>query len=130
VSEPVFLTLQDVGFLHQRSIERYGGTLGVRDQSGLEAAVGQPKNLFYYAQGDLFDLAAAYAFHIAQAQAFLDGNKRTAVAAALNFLYINGIRIQFDQDAFYSAMIGIAEKRVSKVDLAASLRDQARRGTA
>ena len=81
MSEPVFLTMEDVEFLHRGSIRRFGGTHGVRDRATLESAVNQPKNLFYYGQGDVFEVAAGYAFHIAQAQAFLDGNKRTAMAA-------------------------------------------------
>jgi death-on-curing protein len=125
VSDPIFLTTQDIEYLHERSIARYGGTLGVRDQSGLEAAVNQPKNTFYYAHGDLFDIAAAYAFHIAEAQAFLDGNKRSAAAAALSFLELNDITTQFDGALLYDSLIGIAEKRVTKNDLAASLRKQA-----
>jgi death-on-curing protein len=126
VKDPVFLSVGDVEFLHRRSIERYGGTLGVRDRATLEAAVNQPKNVFFYAQGDHFDIAAAYAFHIAEAQAFLDGNKRAAAAAAFNFLNTNGILHEFDPVAFYEAMIGIAKKQVTKADLATMLRRQFR----
>jgi death-on-curing protein len=124
VNEPIFLTLEDVGFLHKRSIARYGGTLGVRDQSGLEAAVNHPKNVLNYANGDVFDIAAAYAFHIAEAQAFLDGNKRTAAAAALNFLEANGVTQQFNAVELYDAMILIAAKKLTKAELASSLRNQ------
>lgn len=125
--EPQFLSVDAVEFLHSRSIARYGGTMGIRDRGGLEAAVNQPLNTYYYGRGDLFDIAAAYAFHIAEAQAFLDGNKRTAVAAALNFLALNGVETAFDSRKLYDAMIGIAEKRIGKTDLARLLRDQAHR---
>ena len=124
MTEPRFLSVEDVEFLHRRSIERYGGTLGIRDHFGLEAAVNHPKNVFYYGQGDSFDIAAAYAYHIAESQAFLDGNKRTAVAAALNFLNLNGVTTLFDASAIYDAMIAIAEKRMTKFDLASVLRKQ------
>ena len=53
-------------------------------------------NTYYYGHGDIFDVAAAYAFHIAQAQAFLDGNKRAGVSAALGFLDINKVRVLTD----------------------------------
>jgi death-on-curing protein len=66
MSEPFFLTVDDVQFLHRLSIERFGGTLGVRDMNGLEAAVYHPQNVYFYAHGDLCDIAAAYAFHIAE----------------------------------------------------------------
>jgi death-on-curing protein len=73
----------------------------------------------------LFDIAASYAFHIAEAQAFLDGNKRTAVAAALTFLKGNGVALRIDDAAIYDAIIAIAEKRMTKTDLANILRKSA-----
>lgn len=77
-----------------------------------------PRNVYFYGRGDLFDVAAAYAFHIAQAQAFLDGNKRTGMAAALVFLELNGARIPERTNLLYEAMIAIAEKRSDKEQLA------------
>lgn len=70
----------------------------------------------------MFGIAAAYAFHIAQAQAFLDGNKRTAIAAAMTFLEWNGIPTKTSTDMLYDAMIAIAEKRMTKGELAEVLR--------
>ena len=121
MSEPHFLSVADVEVLHQRSIARYGGTLGLRDRGGLEAAVNQPRNTFYYGHGDLFDIAAAYAFHIAESQSFLDGNKRTAVAATFVFLELNGVVVAVEWTRIYDAMIAIAERRMSKAELAALL---------
>jgi death-on-curing family protein len=74
-------------------LEQHGGQDGVRDPWALESAVIHPRNVFYYAQGDLFDVAAAYAFHLAESQAFLDGNKRTGIAVALVFLRLNGVTV-------------------------------------
>ena len=126
MSEPVFLSLQEILFLHERSIARYGGTLGIRDQSGLDAAANHPLNVWFYMHGDVFDIAAAYMFHIAEAQAFLDGNKRTAVAAGLNFLAANNIELNFDAGLLYEAMIKIGTRRMSKAELAAELRNQSK----
>ena len=125
MSEPGFLNVEQVEWLHQVAIDRFGGSHGLRDRLQLEGAVFHPRNVYYYAQGDLFDVAAAYAFHISEAQAFLDGNKRTAIAAALVFLDSNGIAIPSDTQRLYDAMIGISEKRVSKANLAALLRELA-----
>ena len=127
--EPKFITVPEVLALHRLSIKRYGGTLGIRDQGGLEAAIFHPQNVYFYGNGDLFDIAAAYAFHIAQGQCFLDGNKRTAVGAALVFLAANGVDREFDDRAIYDLLIGIAEKRATKQDLAACLRGSARPGS-
>jgi death on curing protein len=121
-----FLTVDDIHFLHRLSIEEFGGTLGIRDPGGLESAVFHPQNVAEYGNGDLFDVAAAYAFHIAESQCFLDGNKRTAAAAALNFLANNETGIEeVDDSKLYDLLMGIAEKRFTKSDLAAYLRDAA-----
>ncbi|MEI9999010.1 MAG: hypothetical protein WDO13_07490 [Verrucomicrobiota bacterium] len=64
----------------------------------------------------------AYAFHIAQAQACFDGNKRTAVASAFLFLERNGVSTDFDSMPLYEAMIAIAERRMDKSQLAELLR--------
>jgi death-on-curing protein len=74
MTEPTFLTLEQVQDLHHRALELHGGQDGVRDPWALESAVIHPRNVNYYAQGDLFDVAAAYAFHLAEAHAVLDGN--------------------------------------------------------
>lgn len=122
MSDRVFLSFEQVEAIHARQIERYCGTGGIRDPGGLEAAVFHPQNVFFYGQGDLFDIAAAYAFHIAQAQAFLDGNKRTAIGATLAFLELNGVTTETATTPLYEAMIAIAERRMSKQELANLLR--------
>lgn len=123
MTEPLFLTVKQVERLHEKLIIRFGGTLGLRDPLLFEGAVIHPRNVYYYAQGDLFDVAAAYAFHIAQAQSFLDGNKRTGMAAAITFLEINGVSLPMDTNRLYEAMIAIAEKRMDKRLFASLLRD-------
>src|SRR5690606_3854541 len=85
MSEFVFLSVEEVEMLHQWSLGRFGGQDGIRDRNAFESAVYHPQNIYFYDQGDVFDIAAAYCYHIAQAQAFLDGNKRTAAAAAIVF---------------------------------------------
>jgi death-on-curing protein len=67
-------------------------------------------------------VAAAYAFHLAESQAFLDGNKRTGIAVALVFLRLNGVTVPRATEELYAAMIAIAEKRMGKPELAALLR--------
>ena len=123
MSEPRFLKIEEVLRGHQRSLELFGGIDGVRDEGGLESAVMHPQNVFFYGGGDLFDVAAAYAFHIAEAQAFLDGNKRTAAIAALTFLRSNGVNVDFDSmPRLHEAMIGIAKRKMDKGGLAGVLR--------
>ena len=122
MSDPVFLTLHQVKALHRMALDRHGGRDGIRDAATLESAVMHPCNVWLYGQGDLFDIASAYAFHLAQAQAFLDGNKRTGLAAALVFLEVNGVSVPEATDELYPAMIAIAERRLDKPGMAALLR--------
>ena len=91
--EPRFLTRELIDLLHRESLMQYGGSEGVRDQGGLESAIDAPKNIHLYESGDIYEIAAGYAFHIAEAQAFVDGNKRTGIAAALIFLDIHGCEV-------------------------------------
>ena len=122
--EPIFLTLPQVLRLHQISLEAHGGIDGIRDQGGLESALAAAENTWFYRGGDVFDIAAAYAFHLAEAQAFLDGNKRTAIASALTFLVLNQAYARPNQDEAYAAMIAISARRMDKTGLAELLRRQ------
>jgi len=123
---PLFLDLSQVEELHEASLKAYGGTSGCRDTGMVESAMGAAKNTFFYGDGDLFDVAAAYAYHIGQAQAFLDGNKRTAISTALASLAGNGFAklptAEF-MNQLYEAMIAIAERRLDKPGLAKLMRD-------
>jgi death-on-curing protein len=118
--EPQFLSLATVLWLHRQSLEKHGGLDGVRDLGGVESALGSAQNTYFYGGGDRFDIAAAYAYHLAEAQAFLDGNKRTAVACALTFL--GGPSP--NQLELYDAIISIAKREMDKAGLAAVLRRQ------
>jgi death-on-curing protein len=118
VKAPKFLDTESVFKLHTASLQRFGGSEGIRDLGLIESALGAAMNTHHYGNGDLFDIAASYAYHLAQAQAFLDGNKRTAVVTALSFLEINGVVKTPENLALYDAMIAIAERRLDKAGLA------------
>jgi death on curing protein len=127
VSDPDLLTVEDVLLLQEEQLARYGGGAGVRDPGALDSAVATPRATFdgQFVHEDLFAMAAAYAFHIAQNQPFVDGNKRTGLAAALVFLDLNGIAVADPEGNLYTAMIEIAEKQLHKHGLAALLRELA-----
>jgi len=123
MNDPVFISREVVMDIHRASLERHGGMDGLREPGLLESALMQPEAAYYYARGDLAAIAAAYAFHIAQNQPFLDGNKRTALGAALLFLKVNEVDVdKYDDAELYDAMIGIAEKRLDKAAVAALFR--------
>lgn len=84
-----FLETEDVLDLHEESLTRYGGATGLREPGLLDSALASAHNTFLYANGDVYDVAAAYGFHLAESQCFFDGNKRTGIGAALLFLKLN-----------------------------------------
>ena len=122
MNEPVFLSREAVDLIHEASLREFGGADGLRNEHGLESALAQTMHEFYYREADLFQIAAAYAYHIAENQPFIDGNKRTGLLSALNFLAANGIDANEPVEEFYDAMIALAEKRLDKPGLAAVFR--------
>lgn len=118
--DPLFLTLEEVLAIHEDRIGKYAGTFGVRDLGLLQSAMGTVEATFdgSYLHGTVFEMAAAYLFHICRNHPFLDGNKRTALACALAFLRLNGTRIEAPQDDLYDLVIGVAEGNVTKADVA------------
>jgi death-on-curing protein len=59
VSEPVFLRVEQVDRFHRQGLDIFGGIDGIRDRGLLESAVVQPQHVFFYEQGDLYEIAAA-----------------------------------------------------------------------
>jgi death-on-curing protein len=118
VKDPDFLTLDDLLALHADRVERYGGSLGVRDLGGLSAALGMPSATFggAFLHPTLPEMAAAYLFHVSQARGFVDGNKRAALAAALAFLALNGHELAVDPDALCEVCMAVAAGKASKAD--------------
>ena len=125
--KPRFLTLEDVLFLHEDRIARYGGTRGVRDIELLQSALGMPSATFSGAllHESMPHMAAAYLFHIAKNHPFLDGYKRTALAAAIAFLEINAWSLDADPDELIETVLGVAAGTISKSALAVFFEEHA-----
>lgn len=122
--EPVFLTRDQIDEIHRDQVDEYGGIHGLRDEGALESAIAQPLNVYFYGDGDLHEIAAAYAYHIAESQAYLDGNKRTGVQAALDFLEVNGVDTSgLPELAAYEAMIKVAKHELDRRGLARFFRE-------
>ena len=90
MSEPVWVPARAVHIIHDRQIARHGGASGLRDDGLLQNALQRPINKWQYENTDTFGCAAAYAFGVAKAHAFVDGNKRTAFVTSVTFLRLNG----------------------------------------
>ena len=121
---PQFLTLDEVMDIHRNQIERYGGTLGVRDAALLESALAAPQSGFgdQYLHGDLFEMASAYLFHVVQNHPFLDGNKRVGTAAALTFLELNGVETKIPNQALVAMVLAVAQGETEKSAIAVFFR--------
>jgi death on curing protein len=117
---PTFLTLDDLLDSHTEQIAKYGGTHGVRGIGLLESALAQPEAQFggQYLHADLFEMAAAYLYHIVQNHPFIDGNKRVGLEAALVFLEINNLSLNATDDELIDLTLRTAQSLVSKTEIA------------
>jgi len=121
---PDFLELVEVLTIHADQIERYGGDAARRDAGLLESAVAMPRAMFggEFLHRDLYEMGAAYLYHIVQNHPFVDGNKRTGTAAALVFLELNGVAINADEDALVALVLDVAQGRADKARITEFLR--------
>ena len=125
---PLFLDLEEVLAIHHDQITRSGGTAGIRDLGLLQSTLATPQAGVgkQYFHADLFEMAAAYLFHIVRNHPFVDGNKRTSVAAALVFLEMNGIEIRASDEALVKIVLAVAEGKLQKGALAEFFRRHTR----
>ena len=123
MSEPRWLTLRDVEDMHGEQLVLFGGPSGIRDPGLLESALDRPRNKWAYEGSDLPDLAAANAFGISRNHPFVDGNKRTAFAAMMAFLRVNGVRFSPPSEQATAIMLDLAAGLVSEEGLARWIRD-------
>lgn len=91
----IYLTVEQVLFLHDRLIEETGGQHGIRDLGGLESAVARPEAAFGETEfyPDIFAKAAVLLDGLTRNHPFVDGNKRISISTAVLFLQLNGYRL-------------------------------------
>jgi death-on-curing protein len=126
---PRFLTLEEVIEIQADQIERYGGRPGTRDMDLLQSAVAMPESGFgeHYLHGDLFEMAAAYLFHLVRNHPFVDGNKRAGAMAAFTFLKLNGLTLTAGNTEFESVVLSVAQGKMGKAGVAEFLRKHAKK---
>lgn len=114
-----FLSKEIIYLFHSDQIRLYGGKDGVRDEGLLDSALAQPQASFggEYVHKTLFEMAAAYGFHICQNHPFFDGNKRTALIAMYTFLHVNGYKINADKKGLYAIVLELADGKITKAEL-------------
>jgi len=125
--EPVFLSLAEALEIHRDQVERYGGDPGVRDLALLESALAVPAAGFggVRLHADLYEMAAAYLFHIVRNHPFVDGNKRVGAVAALVFLSMNGLELRAGERACERLVRDVASGAADKATVTAFMRKHA-----
>ena len=93
MNKPCWVPESAVRAIHGELTAEHGGIAGLRDSGLLSASLSRPQHLFNYSDPDLFDIAAAYAYGLAKNHAFVDGNKRIALAIIDVFLRLNNYKL-------------------------------------
>ena len=121
-----FLSLEAALYIHREQIEAHGGAHGIRDQNGLESALGAAEQTFAYTES-LYEVAAQYLVSLSRNHPFLDGNKRIAAACMLVFLDLNGIEPTFGSGELFEWTMEAAIGAVKREQLAERLRKHSRK---
>ena len=113
----LFLYKTEVIEIHKKLIKEFGGIHGLRDEGALESALASAENRAYYENADIATCAATYAYHLTQAHAFIDGNKRIAAAVSEIFAEINGLKLNATNDQIVDLFLSIASGEKSRNDV-------------
>jgi len=128
LKEPVFLGLDEIIEIHHDQIKRYGGRPGVLDIEILKSTIAMPSATFdgNYLHTAIYEMAAAYLFHIVRNHPFVDGNKRTGAVASIVFLILNGIDFHANENDFEYIVLRTAEGKIDKATIARFFESNAR----
>jgi len=121
-----FVNIQEAIDIHKDQIVKFEGLYGIRDLNLLISAINTPCATFgkQYLHADIFEMAAAYMYHIIKNHPFVDGNKRAGFVTALVFLQYNNITIDLTFASAYNLTIKIASSKISKEEAAQFLRSR------
>ena len=110
---------------HLDQLREHGGLPGIRDENALEAALARaPQKAHYQPETDLAALAAAYAFGLAKAHPFIDGNKRIAFLTAMIFLGLNGKDLDATEAEVVQTMTALAAGSLTEPAMAKWIRER------
>lgn len=114
-----FLTTEQVLEIHREMIDRYGGEGAIRNLGLIDSAVAMPRQTFggKNLHPSIPAMAAAYLCHLCSNHGFVDGNKRTAAAAALVFLDANRFELALTIDELERLTVDVASSRLDKTCL-------------
>ena len=128
--QPWFLDIDHTMRLHRSLIETYGGSEGIRDVGLLHSALAMPQASFggEFLHRDLFEMSAAYLYHIVQNHPFIDGDKRTGAAAAIIFLSMNDMELIVEEEALVNLVLQVARGAIGKPKITAFMKTYTKPG--
>ena len=115
----ILLTVEEISDLHDKLIERTGGSHGLRDQSLLESAVYSAMSGFgdNEAYPSVEEKAARLMFSLTNNHAFVDGNKRIGVFTMLMTLQLNNVKIKYTQTELISLGLSVADGKTKYIEI-------------
>jgi|SRR5215204_5132944 len=116
----------DVLTVHAALIAETGGTRGLRDEALFDSALAAAENRYHYEAADVVSCAATYAYHLTQAHAFFDGNKRLGASITEAFLETNGFELVMTNEELVNLFLAIASSKLSRDDVEQRLRERAK----
>ena len=124
----IYLTAEQILFLHARLIAETGGSHGLRELNLLLSAVGRPQATFVARElyPDVYHKAVALLDSLIRTHPFIDGNKRTAIAAAAIFLRQKGLHLQAGQLELERFTFGAAQAQFTLEQMVTWLRSHTR----
>ena len=109
-----WLTQRMILSFHGETLQRHGGSPGLRDEALLESTLARPHNRAAHkpaaddTDATVFDLTAEYCAGIIRNHPFVDGNKRTGLLSAVVFVSLNGHRLTVDETDIVTTIEAVA----------------------
>ena len=124
----ISFTLKQALAVHERAIQKYGGSSGIRDTGMLQSAIFRPFATFdgQDLYPNIYLKAGALIQSIVKNHPFIDGNKRTAFITTYNFLALNGIKITAGEREIVKFMVSVANQNLSVDEIASWLKSHSR----
>ena len=117
----IFMSYSEIVYIHNTAITRFGGRHGIHDKNLLESAINHPEMMIEFGNDEdykIHNLAAGYFFHIIKNHPFIDGNKRTGLLTALEFMYRNGFELKTNFQDLYQLALETASSQISEKEVA------------
>ena len=114
-----YLTPENVLVIHAKLIDETGGLHGVRDLNLLISITERPKTSFGGQERypTIFEKVATYLDGFVRYHVFIDGNKRTGIAASARFLFINGYEFSVSNEEMEKFVLEVAIKKLGIAEI-------------